>query len=316
MAWRLIPCLLGSLLCAGLPTQSVASPGAPLPAAASPAPAGLTQWRDDAGTAWQLPARLPQRWVVLGPHLVDMLHAIGARERIVGVQDDHLLPGAHARSLTGHPVVGFADRVHDERLWQQKPDLIVYWPSGISPQPLAHLRRLGLPMLAVEPARLEDIPQRLRWLGALAGRAQAADALARQHERRLLALRSQRSDGPRLRGFYQIWQAPLYTLSPDHLTSQALRLCGVDSIVSDRRMASPVVQPESVLRARPDIILVAPEQLAEARRYWRRFPSLPAVQRQAIVSVDDRALTRPGLSLLDALPSLCAQMKPWRAGAR
>ena len=112
MARWLIAVLLGGLL--GLPLHAATRS---LPASPAPrADESLTGWRDDAGTRWQPSSSLPQRWVVLGPHLVDMLHAIGARERIVGVQDDHLLPGAYRTSLSGHPVVGFADRVHDERL--------------------------------------------------------------------------------------------------------------------------------------------------------------------------------------------------------
>ena len=64
--------------------------------------------------------------------------------------------------------------------------------------------------------------------------------------------------------------------------------------------------------AAPDVILVGRDQLAEAPRYWSRFSSLPAVRHGGILPVPDRELTRPGLSLLQALPGLCDQLRPWR----
>lgn len=284
---------------------------------ATPAQASaLSAWRDDLGQAWQVPSSLPERWIVLGPHLVDMLVALGEGRRIVGVQDDHPLPGRWQTSLSGFPVVGQAGQVSEERLRIARPDLIVFWPTGMSTALQARLRRQGIALLAIEPRQLDDIPERLRWLGALSGRMDLADRQAR-HWRALLAdTRRRHAGGPRLKGLYQVWQTPLYSLSPDHLVSQAMRICGVDSIVPPSPLPAPVLSAEAVLRAAPDVILVGPEQLADARRYWSRFPNLPAVRRQAILAVPDRDLTRPGLSLLQALPSFCQQLHPWRTGSQ
>lgn len=280
-------------------------------AAASDA-ATRQRWQDDAGTIWQVPADLPVRWIVLGPHLVDMVVRLGAGDRIVGVQDDHPLPGRYRTSLSGYPVVGQADRVSLESLRRAQPDLVVYWEGGLSVAQQHRLKISGLPLLALNPARLRDIPERLRWLGALAGRDRQADDLARQALMRLDHLEATAARRHRLRGFYQVWTHPLFSLSPRHLVSQALRVCGVDAIVPDTPVPAPVLSPEFVVRARPDVILVAPEQLDEARRQWQRFPDLPAVRHQAIIAVDDRALTRPGLTLLDAMPALCDQMAAWQ----
>lgn len=275
------------------------------------ATAAPTYWQDDAGTVWQVPATLPSRWVVLGPHLVDMVTRLGADALMVGVMDDYPLPGRHARSLSGHAVVGRGGQVNLEAVRRLRPDLVVYWQGGLSAGQQARLRSAGLPLLAIEPDTLREIPERLRWLGALAGRAMLADRLAREQLRRLDGL-ALRPVAHRLKGFYQVWTHPLYTLSPRHLVSQALRRCGVDVIVPDTAIPAPVVSLEFVVRSAPDVILLPPEQLAAARALWQRFPAMPAVRRQAIIAVDDRALTRPGLTLLDALPTLCDQVTAWQ----
>lgn len=271
-------------------------------------------WQDDANQHWVVPETYasPTRWVVLGPHLVDMVEALGVQGRIVGVQDDHPLPGAWQKSLSGYPVVGQAGRVNEERLRLARPDLIIYWPTGMSPQQLARLKRQGIALLAIEPRTLQAIPQRMRWLGWLSGQGSKADTYALKLEQTLSAERVRYAHGARLKGFFQIWQTPLYSLAPDHLVSQAMQVCGVDSIVPVTATAAPVLSAEFVLRAQPDVILVGRDQAPRARQYWSRFPSLKAAQQQAILAVDETALTRPGLSLLRAIPTLCDQLQPWR----
>ncbi|REH37560.1 vitamin B12 transport system substrate-binding protein [Paraperlucidibaca baekdonensis] len=272
----------------------------------------LESWQDDQGQAWAVPKTLPSRWIVLGPHLVDMVHELGAAERIVGVQDDHPTPGRHTRSLSGHAVVGQSGSISEERVRALAPDLVVFWPTGLSPVQQRRLRRLGVPLLAIAPETLEALPERLRWLGALAGRAPQANALADQEAAALVQARQRYTPGPRLRGFYQVWQQPLFSLSKQHLVSQAISLCGVDSIVPDATIEAPVINVEAVLLARTEIILVSAPEHARATAFWRRFSRLPAAQSQAIVAVDDAALTRPGLSLLRAIPALCQTVMPWR----
>ena len=91
-----------------------------------------------------------------------------------------------------------------------------------------------------------------------------------------------------------------------------MAVCGVDSIVPSGNIEAPIMNVEAILAARTEIILVGVDELSRARAFWQRFSTLPAVQRNAIVGVDDFALTRPGLSLLRAIPSLCQAVSPWR----
>ncbi len=280
-------------------------------AAAAPVekPAALLNWTDDAGQAWTVPAHLPQRWVVFGPHLVDMLLTLNQRHLIVGVQDDHPTIGRWSRSLTGFPVVGQASQINEEWIRRVKPDLVLYWPSGLAGNQQARLRLLGVPMLAIDPQRLDDIAPRLRWLGALAGQPADADKLVTRMQADLQRTRQRYATGPRLRGLYQVWLQPLYSLSPQHLASQAMQLCGVDSIVPPTKVPAPILNLEFVVRTKPDVILLSQDQLESSRRYWQRFQHMSA---DALVVVDDRALTRPGLSLLRAIPALCDQLLPYR----
>lgn len=277
--------------------------------------AQANSWQDDAGVSWSKSSTQLERWVVLGPHLVDMVEAIGASKRIVGVHDDYDNPSRRRTSVKGYPIVGQPGQINEEYLRRVRPDLIVYWPDGMSPQQLQRVKQLGIPVLTISPRRIEDIPERLRWLGWLSKQEQAADIKAQQLTLNLNKQRKYYAQGPRLRVFYQVWQTPLYTLSPDHLVSQAMAICGADSIVPTSPVAAPVMSVEAILRERPDVILVSQHGHSSAQQFWSRFKHLPAVRTGAILAVNDKDLTRPGLSLLTALPELCQQLKPWREQA-
>lgn len=278
----------------------------------APTAQALSHWQDDQGQPWAVPKKLPMRWIVLGPHLVEMAEAIGANQYIVGVQDDHPIPGRYEVSLSGHTVVGQSGSISEERVRALRPDLVIFWAAGLSPVQQRRLQRLGLPLLAIAPKALDDIPERLRWLGALSGLNRNANNLADIELEKLAKTRKHFAVGSRLRGFYQVWQQPLYSLSRHNLVSQAMAVCGIDSIVPAGNIEAPIMNVEAVIAARTEIILVGENELPRALAFWQRFSTLPAVQKNAIVGVDDFALTRPGLSLLHAIPSLCQAVSPWR----
>lgn len=301
LAWR-----LNRIQFVGRVVALVLTSIAALQAQANPA------WVDDQQRPWQLPQVLPKRWVVLGPHLVDMLVELQLQHLIVGVQDDHPTVGRWQRSLTGFPVVAQSSQINEERIRRARPDLIVYWPSGLAANQQARLHKLGIPLLAVDPQTLADIPIRLRWLGALTGQYERADKQALSLQNDLKQARQRYSEGRRLRGLYQVWLQPLYSLAPQHLVSQAMAVCGVDTIVPETSVPAPILQLEFVLSAKPDVILLSHNQLQQSQKFWQRFTQLPAVKNRRLVVVADRDLTRPGLSLLRAIPTLCDQLLPFR----
>lgn len=270
---------------------------------------------DDAGHPWQ--GALPvTRLVVLAPHAVDMLLAIGAGDRIVGVVDDHERRGAHATSRSGHPVVADAFALNEERLLALRPELVIVWGDGTPRQQQARLQRLGFAVWTLEARQLADIPQQLRQLGRLTGRRAAAEREARAAEAALAGLRRLgEGPGPRLRYFHEIWSQPLYSLHGGHLLSQALALCGADNILPAGPVPAPVVNPEHVVRSNPDVLIHGRSDAAAIQARWRRFSGLSAVRHGRFLAVDDPRLTRPGPGLLAAVAPLCAQLADWRQAA-
>lgn len=255
------------------------------------------------------PAR---RIVTLAPHLTDTLLALGARDRLAGVIDDHERRGAHARSRDGLPVVGDSAGLAYEALVALRPDLVLAWGGGTPRAWTDRLRQLGLPVLVLEARQLADIPAETELLGRASGHEEAARDQAAAQRALLARLAAAGGGGPRLRFFWQAWRQPLYSLAGDHLLSQGLALCGADNILPPGPVAAPLVSPEFVLRANPDILFFAAGDAADSRAFWGRFPALEAVRRRQWRAVDDPRLTRPGPGMLAALLPVCSEISTWR----
>ena len=138
-------------------------------------------------------------------------------------------------AISGHPVVARLDvsLLHGivlERILVLKPDLLVVWRDGNSPQQLQRLSTLGIPVYASELGTLADIASTLRRLGRLAGSEAAAEARAAAYEQRLRALRERYAGRSPLRLFYQVWPRPLLTFNDRHLVIQGLALCGAKNV--------------------------------------------------------------------------------------
>lgn len=254
-----------------------------------------------------------QRVVSLAPHLTDLLLALGARQQIVGVSDDHERRGAHAKSLTGLPVVSDAASINYEKLLAIRPDLVIGWGSGTPRNWIEQIRHLGIPVFVVDAKRLPDLAAQIEQLGMLSGHEKTAGQQAGEFRQRLSSLQQRYQHGPRLRYFYQVWSQPLYSLHAGNLLSQVLALCGADNIVAAGPVMAPLINPEFVVAANPDVIMFDAADAAGSRVYWSRFPGLQAVSAGHLLAVDDKRLTRPGPEMLPAAEALCVQLAPWRA---
>ena len=271
--------------------------------------AGAVSVKDDAGATIALP-RPAQRIVSLAPHLTELLFAAGAGDRVVGVGAFADYPAA-AKQL---PQVGDSAMLDLERIVALKPDLLVVWRDGNSPQQLQRLATLGIPVYASEMGTLADIAQTLRRLGRLAGTDTVAEARAAAFEQRLQSLRERYAGRAPLRIFYQVWQRPLLTFNDRHQVMQGLALCGVRNVFGTLAPLTPAVSEEAVVAADPDAIVTgrsgrdAPDGLDG----WRRLASMKAVRRGALVVVDPDTLHRSSDRIVDGLDALCAKLDALR----
>lgn len=255
--------------------------------------------RDDGGRTLALP-QPARRIVALAPNLHELLQAIGAADRVVGVSR-HSAPGT--ASL---PVVGDAHSLNLEAIASLKPDLVLVWQSGTPQRQREALRQLGLPVYESEIRSVETMADTLRRLGSLTGRDATAEAAARRLLQDWQALQTRYRGASPVRVFYQVWDAPLMTFNGRHLVSQAVRACGGVSGFDDLGPLTPIVSREAVLAYNPQLLLTGQSGPGTASLdAWRAWPHLEAVRRGQLVRVDGDALTRMSPGFVPAAAALC-----------
>jgi len=271
-------------------------------AAAAGAPAHTVT--DDSGRTLRL-ARPAERIVSLSPGITELLFLLGAGDRVVAVSEFSDYPAA-ARSL---PRVARAQGIDLERVAALQPDLIIVWGSGYAPALREALRRLAVPVYVHEPRTLDAIATSIERLGELTGSDRAA-AIDADFRSRLAALRQRYALRAPVRVFYQVWANPIMTLSGKHLVSEVMRTCGARNIFDELAPLVATVDIESVIAARPQVIIAAEPGGVDrgALAAWRRYPQLPAVANQHLVTLDADELDRATVRILDAAAAMCEQV--------
>jgi len=262
------------------------------------------------GRAVELAA--PARRVIsLAPHLTELMFAIGAGDRVVGTVEYADFPEAAQRL----PRVGDSALLDLERVVAMKPDLLLVWRHGNSPQQLQRLAALRLPTYASEARTLSDIARTLRDLGQLTGVPDQAAQRASAFESAVSALRARYADRRVINVFYQIWNQPLITINGDHLISQVLELCGARNVFAAERLLTPTVTEEAVLLANPDAIVAGwSDSFGQAPlNTWRRLRALQAVRENHLLQVDPDLLHRQSDRVVLGAGELCEKLDAVRA---
>jgi iron complex transport system substrate-binding protein len=285
---RLIPLVL-AVLAGGLAGALGAAPALEL--------------KDDLGREVRL-ARPAERVVALAPHLAELVHAAGAGDLLVGVSEYSDFPAP----VAALPRVGDAFRVDLERLSALRPDLVLAWGSG-NPAPLRErVAGLGVPVVALEPAALDDVGRHLEWIGRLTGRAARGAAAARQYRERIAALRAAHVGRSPVRAFYQISDQPLYSVNGKHTISQLVELCGGVNVFAELGPLAPMIGEEAVVQRDPEAIVAGGATVEELRARWGRWPAVAAVARGALYAVDPDVVARATPRLAEGARQICAAL--------
>jgi len=247
----------------------------------------------------------PQRIVSLTPALTEILFALGAGDRVVGVtQYCDFPPEAKAK-----PKVGGYVNPSVESVLALKPDLVLISPGPGNRDSALAIRRAGSRIEIVPAETLEESLAAIDLVARFAGAEATGRELAAAVRARLDAVANRVAGAPRVRTLFCIQTDPIIAAGRDTLPSQLLELAGGTNVVSALRY--PRLDVEAVAAARPELILQTRMDLASGDphaedAFWKRWPSIPAVARGRVVVLPDDLTLRPGPRVADAAEELAA----------
>ena len=220
-------------------------------------------------------AQPPQRIVSLLPSLTETVCALGACQRLVGVDRYSNWPASIARV----PRVGGGIDPNIESIVALKPDLVL---AAGSTRGADRLQALGLTVLRLEPRNHADAQRVLRTVGdALGVPASESERVWREIQAGVqAAVQSLSPQAKAQRVYFEVSSAP-YGASESSFIGETLTRMGVANILPAAMGPFPQVNPEFVVRAQPDVIMAGDSsRISMAQRPG--WASLKAMQAQRI----------------------------------
>jgi iron complex transport system substrate-binding protein len=250
-----------------------------------------------------------QRIVTLSPHLTELVYAVSAEHKLVGVARFSDYPVA-ARQL---PIVGDAMQINWERLLALRPDLVLAWKSGTPAHVIARLERLGLTVLVVETTQIDDISGALELIATRAGTLAHSASARTNWAGTLQSLRARIKSEPPLRVFYALWHQPLMTVNGGHWVSEVIALCGGSNVFASMPTLTAQVSLEALLSRKPQVVVGTHSDTTDTAlaTRWQRYPS--PLSQLPVFALNADWLQRPTPRLALAAKELCQHLDAVRS---
>jgi iron complex transport system substrate-binding protein len=242
---------------------------------------------DERGVRVELP-RPPQRVVTVLPSLTESVCALGACDRLVGVDRYSNWP-ASVRAL---PQVGGGIDPNVEAIVALKPDVVLLARSS---RVTERLEALGLKVIVLEPKNHADVRRVLDAIARVLGTGDASAVWRAIDASVAAAAQSLPERVKRTRVYFEVNSAP-YAAGEASFIGETLARLGAGNIVPAALGPFPKLNPEFVVRADPDLIMVGERsaQGLEQRPGWGRIKAVREGRICRFTAEQSDVLVRPG----------------------
>jgi len=280
---------------------------------------------DDTGFIVSL-SSYPERIVSLAPSNTEILFAIGAGERVVGVTDYDDYPYNFSAWVAAGNMssIGGAYNPAIEPIVALDPDLVLaFGGTGGSLDAIGKLRNLGYNVLTLDPKDANGVLTDIYLVGRAIGKDAEAATLVTQMSERINAVIDKAKDANSTPKVYcEVWSDPIMTVGPKSWISSLITLVGGQNIFENATNTYyPVVSSEAVIQQNPDIIFFPPQgglhfwgSLTEVanRVGWNK---ISAVENNKMYVTPEGLIETPGPRTADAVEALAKIVHPEIFGA-
>jgi iron complex transport system substrate-binding protein len=242
----------------------------------------------------------PGRVISLAPNLTQIVYDIGAGDLLVGVSDFCKFP---KQARTKKKMGGWLNPNY-EKILSEKPDLVL--ALKFNGKLVDNLRKLKVPVLALDCMTVKDVLRAYDKLGKRLGREKQAKHARTRLEKRLEMARKKSPDRKPVSVLFVIDRKPgtleqVYGAGPKTFVNELIHLAGGKNILSDSPSPYPLVSKEFVLNRDPEVIV---ESLVKSRMTkggikkqtgaWKKLSTLQAVKNDRLYGFTNEDYLIPG----------------------
>ncbi|MCV2359608.1 helical backbone metal receptor [Paucibacter sp. TC2R-5] len=242
---------------------------------------------DDAGHTLRL-SEPPRRIITLLPSLTETVCALGACDRLVGVDRYSNYP----ESVNKLPKLGGLDDTQIETVVALRPDVVIVAPSS---RVQDRLSSLGLKVLVLETRSQEDVRRVLGKVGEMLGVSEPQKVWLSIDAAIAQAAASVPAEVKGMSVYYEVDSAP-FAAGESSFIGETLARLGLKNIVGKELGPFPKLNPEFIVRADPQIIMVAQRSSVNlpSRPGWAGIRALREQRLCVFAKEESEVMGRPG----------------------
>ena len=267
----------------------------------------------------ETPKKEYQRIVSLLPSVTEIIYALNAQDKLIGVTSYcQYPPEAQKKRIVG----GLLDANY-EILYDLNPDLVILEVN--SSQANDTIKKMGIETLLMETRSIPEILRSITMLGSLLGREKEGRAIVQDLESTIQTIQTKTANlkKPKVLITYlrpigegtirDVFVAGNFTYFEDLINITG----GENAYRGSQQITSPVLSAEGILRLNPDIIIELMSNTLEAKyspeiikKDWDMLPQLDAYQNKHIYILQQPYISIPGPRLGRALLDIAAIIHP------
>ena len=202
----------------------------------------------------------PERIVSLAPSNTEILFAINAGEKVVGVTDYCKYPydfskWVEAGNMTS---IGGSYNPATEPIIALEPDLILaFGGPGGSLDAIDKLRNLGYNVLTLNPVDADSVVEDVILLGKTTGNNEEATNLASNLQQRIEFVKNELVKAVTTPKVYcEVWNDPIMSVGPNSWISSLIGLAGGQNIFENASGTDyPTASSEEIITENPDVMI-------------------------------------------------------------
>ncbi|MGB9779795.1 ABC transporter substrate-binding protein [Caldanaerobacter sp.] len=194
----------------------------------------------------------PERIVSLVPSVTELLFAIGAGSKVVGVTDFDNYP----EEVKDIPKVGGFKGPNIEAITAQKPDII--FASRLSgKEQMESLEKMGIPVVVLDAQNFDQIYQSIELLGKITGNEKKAEEVINDMKSKIKEISDKVKDLPKVKVFYLVSLDGNWTAGKGTFIDEIINLAGGENVASDVNGWAQY-SIEELVKKNPDVIITSP----------------------------------------------------------
>jgi iron complex transport system substrate-binding protein len=214
----------------------------------------------------------PEGYVVLSPEVAEILCAIGAEDNILAVTNECDYP----HSLASKAKVGSFSAIDVEAIIALNPEIV--FVSALEQEgSAAQLKKLGIRVEVIYPKSLSELSKEILRLGEISGNSKQAATLVADMQQSLAQVKAETDGKAKPKVYLEIYRDPLMSVSDASFVGELIETAGGDNIFPTLERDYARVNPEAVIKARPDIMICYSQDSLQniiARKGWQDIPAI------------------------------------------